>query len=461
MGVFSTFKVATRATLSPVTIIISISITMVVAQAAHADDKQANDLEAQIKELNQQLEEARAAEELAEQRLAEIEDPSSSDIKLGPVTIGGAMRINYVSGDYVKSGDQPQRGGNGGNFELDTFRINASLDYEQLIGKFEYRWYDGYSFLHTGWVGYDYADGGELQVGVTRVPFGPGAYGVSQSWFFDQHYYLGLADDMDLGAKYLITKGNWNLAFAYFLSSEGNWNGASEDSARYSYDTVKWTSGLAANGDVIGAAVNGYEEKNQFNLRAIYQMQHHAIPTDIGFSLQYGELDGVGAEDGDHWAASAHMVNSYNNFTLATQITRYEINISDDNPLGTDKLIPMGAYDFAWPVATMAWIPAMSLSYKYTTTELPWLDYALPYIEYSSIVKDVDEFNDSEMITLGAAWAHHGWYIYTDLVHSNGNLFIGNIGDDYSNISDGVGDFGVVGNDRWNTRFNINFGYYF
>lgn len=293
------------------------------------------------------------------------------------------------------------------------------------------------------------------------MPFGPGAYGVSQSWFFDQHYYLGLADDMDLGAKYLTTMGHWNLAFAYFLSSGGNWNGASEDSARYSYDTVRWTSGLAANGDVIAAAVNGYEEKNQFNLRAIYQMQDVAIPTDIGVSLQYGKLRGIGAADGDHWAASVHMVNSYNNFTLATQITRYEINIGNDNPLGTDKLIPMGAYDFAWPVATKAWIPAVSLSYKYTTPKLPWLDYVLPYIEYSNVVKDVNEFNNSEMITMGAAWAHDSWYIYTDLVRSNGNYFIGNTGDNYSNISNGVGDFGTNGNDRWNTRFNINFGYYF
>lgn len=461
VGMLSAYKVATKTTLNSVAIIFSISITMVLAQTAHADNKQVSDLEAKIKELSQQLEEARAAENTAKQRLAEIEEPSSSDIKLGPVTIGGAIRVNYVDGDYVKSGDQPQRGGNGGNFELDTFRINASLDYGRMIGEFEYRWYNGYNFLHTGWIGYDYADGGELQVGVTRVPFGPGAYGVSQSWFFDQHYYLGLADDMDLGAKYLVTKGNWNLALAYFLSSEGNWNGASEDSARYSYDTVKWTSGLAANGDVIGAAVNGYEEKNQFNLRAIYQMHDLAIPTDIGFSLQYGGLDGVGVEDGDHWAASAHMVNSYNNFTLAIQITRYEMNVGDDNPLGTDKLIPMGGYDFAWPVATMAWIPAVSLSYKYTTTKLPWLDYVLPYFEYSSIIKDVDEFNDSEMISMGAAWAHDGWYVYTDLVYSNGNPFIGNIGDDYSNISDGVGDFGANGNDRWNTRFNINLGYYF
>jgi hypothetical protein len=121
----------------------------------------------------------------------------------------------------------------------------------------------------------------------------------------------------------------------------------------------------------------------------------------------------------------------------------------------------MGAYDFAWPVATKAWIPAISLSYKLETPGIPWLDYVLPYLEYSSIVKDARAFNDSQMWTLGAAWARGGWYIYSDFVYSDGNYFIGDDGDDYSNIYRGVGDFGVTGNDKWNYRFNINLGYYF
>jgi hypothetical protein len=51
-------------------------------------------------------------------------DISGKGITLGPVTIGGAMRVNYIYGDYDKVGDEPQcggNGGNGGNVELDTF----------------------------------------------------------------------------------------------------------------------------------------------------------------------------------------------------------------------------------------------------------------------------------------------------------------------------------------------------
>lgn len=432
-------------------------------------------LERRVRELQRQLEQAQAelaearAEtaaateqaEAAEAELGKADSPQANKIQVGPLTIGGAMRANYVLGDYPNRGQGPSRGGNGGNFELDTFRINMDLKYNQLVGKLEYRWYNGYNFVHTGWLGWDFDDGSQIQVGINRVPFGPGPYGVSQSWFFDQHYYVGLSDDMDLGVKYVTSIDNWDLDFAYYARSEWNGNGISRDSARYSYDPVFWDTGLAANGDVIGALPNGYQERNQFNLRAIYNLDQGAVETALGVSLQYGQLKGRRGDDGDHWAASVHMTNSWDNWLLATQLTRYQFDIDDDNPLGTDELLPMGAYDFAWPVATDAWLPAISVSYLHETDQIPWLDSVRPYVEYSSIVKEDGDFNDSQLAILGAAWARNGWYIYTDLAFSDGNYFVGDKGDNYGNIADGVGDFGVNGNDDWNYRFNINFGYYF
>jgi len=421
------------------------------------------DLEAELAAARQELATAKSETAAAETRLAETEAEAGADkITIGPLTIGGAIRANYILGDYPHRGDGPSRGGNGGNFELDTFRINVDLKYEQLVGKFEYRWYDGYNFLHTGWLGWDFDNGSQLQVGVNRVPFGPGPYGVSQSWFFDQHYYVGLSDDMDLGIKYVTDIGNWSLDFAYYFSSEWNGNGTSQDSARYSYDAVDWTASIAPNGDVnFSALPNGYRERNQFNVRAIYSFDDVAVPTELGVSLQYGQLKGRRADDGDHWAASVHMVNHWNNWLLATQLTRYKYNIDDNNLLGTDKLIPMGAYDFAWPAATDAWIPAVSLSYLWETNRIPWLDSVRPYIEYSNIVKVDSDYNNSDLFVLGAAWARGGWYIYTDAAWATGNYFVGDEGDNYGNIYNGVGDFGVDGNDRRNFRFNINFGYYF
>ncbi|NBC47939.1 MAG: hypothetical protein GVY22_08110 [Gammaproteobacteria bacterium] len=415
---------------------------------------------------------ADAANEKAAAAEAQLDDsgpPVADKIQFGPLTIGGAIRANYILGSYPGEGPGPSRGGNGGNFALDTFRINMDLKYKQLVGKLEYRWYDGYNFVHTGWLGWDFDDGSQVQVGINRVPFGPGPYGVSQSWFFDQHYYVGLSDDMDLGIKYVTDIGNLSLDLAYYARSEWNGNGTSQDSARYGYDAVEWRSAVAPDGTVSGAAPNGYEERNQFNIRAIYTFDETPIATDLGVSLQYGQLKGRRTDDGHHWAASVHMTNSWNNWLLATQLTRYKYDIDSDNPLNTDTLFPMGAYDFAWPVASEAWLPAVSLSYLYETPQIPWLDSVRPYVEYSSIIKEEGDFNDSQLVTLGAAWARGGWYIYTDLAFSDGNYFVGNENEDgnpegYSNLfspTDGVGDFGANGNDHWNYRFNINFGYYF
>jgi hypothetical protein len=420
------------------------------------------ELERELAAAREELAKTKAPEETPQGDLSDLEDevaatepPASDKIAIhdssgGTLKIGGAIRSNYAWGDYGASTGAPSRAsGDGGNMELDVFRIN--LDYENggFIGKAEYRFYDGYNMLHTGWLGYNFENGTQVQVGVNRVPFGPGPYGVSQSWFFDQHYYVGLADDMDLGIKYSMPLGNWTLDLAYYYSDEGNWAGASKDSARFSYD-------------IVNESGNGYEERNQFNVRGIYSFEDVAIPSEVGFSLQYGELESKGTQDdGDHYAASVHMVNKYNNFTLASQLTKYKYDIdaytpftSTTAPTPTEDVIQFGAFDFPSLAATEGWIPAVSLSYYQATPSIKWLDYVIPYVEYSSIIKDESSFNDSDLATLGAAWGSGGWYIYTEVAYSTGNEFVGG--------ETTFGDrLGANADDDSQTRYNINLGYYF
>ncbi|WP_227816759.1 coiled-coil domain-containing protein [Nitrogeniibacter aestuarii] len=434
-------------------IALAVAAALSVPLGAHAQS--AAELKARITELEQalaqtqsQLKEAKANEAASQEQLASASKAPvgpSFDILGGTLKVGGAIRANYAIGDYGDYTGGPSRATrDGGNFTLDTYRIN--LDYANntngVIGKLEYRFYNGYHFLHTGWLGYNFDDGGQIQVGVNRVPFGPGPYGVSQSWFFDQHYYVGLADDMDLGVKYTKPIGNWTVDAAYYISDEGTGAGTSRDSARYSYDVVNKTG-------------NGYEEQNQVNLRAIYHFKDGAVKTDLGASLMYGLLNSQGSQDdGDRWAASAHMVNKWNNFTLATQLTRYSFDVDKDQPLGTDDLVQFGAFDFPNTVAAKAWIPAVSLSYYHETPSIAWLDYVIPYVEYSSIVKDKSGFNNSDLVTLGAAWGHGGWYIYTEMALANGNEFVGGEAT--------YGDrLGANADDQWQKRFNVNLGYYF
>jgi len=386
---------------------------------------------------------------------------TASAVELGNLSVGGAIRANYVNGDYTPSGsDAAQRGDNGGNFELDVFRIN--LDYLEgpVSAKAEYRWYNGYNMLHTGWVGYELDENSGVQVGLNRVPFGVGAYGPANSWFFDQHYYVGLSDDMDYGIKYSWAKDNLAVDVAYYLMAENSFVGASEESARYSYDIVD-----------NGSPYSHYEEENQVNLRAIYTIENEDYSNELGVSLQWGQLsaDGDFAEDTDAYAASVHSKASMGPWTLMLQATQYDYapdytsSATDANGLPlSDSLVTMGAYDFAYPVASKGVIPAVALSYT-VKPEIEWIDSITFYNDYSVIMKDDDSFNDSALNVTGMAIANGGWYIYVDYAYSNGNYFVGDEGDVYGDTyaESSVGDFGANGNDDWNGRFNINFGYYF
>ena len=389
--------------------------------------------------------------------------------KKSPIKVGGAMRVNYVYGSYGDTDNPHRRGEKIGDADLEIFRLNADLNYQNFTSRLEYRWYDAYSMIHTAWLGYNLGELGTLKAGIVRVPFGPSPYGVSSSWFFDQHFYVGLADDMDLGITWSDTMDKLTLDVGYFLTSEFQTDGSSLASSRYSYDIVSWYTTVDSEGTVIkdkdGNKVkkeNGYDEQHQFNLRAIYALEKIA---DVGVSLQYGLLKGTDIDDdgANHYALSAHMKNSFSDFTLFSQFSYYAHNITDKTPWGTGDLIPMGAYDFAWPVASKGLIPALSLRYNgIDTSGISWIDSVMPYIEASTILKTVDDFNNSTLVTLGASWTVlSSLYVYSDLALSNGNFFVGSDGDVYDNIYEGVGDFGANGNDTWNWRVNFNFGYYF
>ncbi|MCY3856584.1 MAG: hypothetical protein OXI73_17035 [Rhodospirillales bacterium] len=379
-----------------------------------------------------------------------------------PIKVGGALGLNWIYGDYTDD-----RGDNIGSMRLEVFRIDADLNYNNLTGRVEYRYYNepsyDYSMMHTAWLGYSSDGLGTVRAGIVRAPFGPGNYGISSSWFFDQHYYVGLIDDMDLGVRWTKSIGDLTVDVAYFLEDEGHWDGSSVDSARYSYDPVLWTERVATDGTIgWGEALeHGFTEDGQINLRAEYAIDGFG---DIGASVQYGRLKGqnVGSSSADHVAASVHGATTFGNIKVASQLSYYEYDITNTPPWGSVDLIPMGAFNFAWPVASEAWIPSISLQYQgIDTSGFDQLHSVTPYLEWSSIVKQHDEFNDSSLLTLGAVWNWAGWYIYTDLAFSDGNYFVGNDGDAYGNVFNGVGDFGANGNDKWNARFNVNIRHYF
>ncbi len=368
---------------------------------------------------------------------------------VGSLTVGGAMRVNYIYGDYAD-----ERGEDIGTPKLDTIRINLGLEHGSIIGAGEYRWYDGYNFPHTAWLGYQFDEQHQVQLGLNRTPFGPGPYGISQSFFFDQHYYVGLADDMDMGIKYEGVLGDTQVALAYYYGAQPNGIGSTDNAARYDRDIVPDDDGV------------GYDERNHVNVRVIQPVAFSDnVTSDIGGSFQVGQLKNRGnADDGrdaTSLAGSVHAVTRMGNATLALQYTLYDYGIK-----GSD-LVNTGFYDYYQTIATKGQIPAVSLSYYLETPGIASLDYMIPFVEYSTVLKSgstdervdddgnivpAEDFKDSQLVTVGTAWARGGWYIYSEVAFSDGNGFIG--GEEYTTVGANL--------DRtWQYRFNVNLGYYF
>jgi hypothetical protein len=377
-------------------------------------------------------------------------------IDVGTLTLGGCIRANYVKGEYPDDATgQTKRRGEKGSLELDVFRINVDWQKDSWLGKVEYRWYDGYSFFHTAWLGYDLDLNTQIQVGLNRVPFGVGAYGPANSWFFDQHYYVGLSDDMDMGVKVSRSYGNLKLDLAYYAAAEPNGVGSkddqswTEDSARYSYDIVD-----------TGDANSHYSERNQFNARVIGSIFSNSIPTELGISLQAGQLvagSSSTADDTIGYAISVHSSSTLGPWNLKLQLTDYDYRPDYNDPAQSDDLIQMGAYTYHDAVAASGVIPSAALSYT-VTPEMAWIDSITFYNDISVIMKDGEDnagnrLNDSTMNVTGVAVASGGWYIQFDYAYANGNYFVGGDGS--------YDDFGSNQTDDWEGRFNVNVGYYF
>jgi len=349
---------------------------------------------------------------------------SGAALEIGPLKIGGAVWFDA----FVLEGD--------GNDDIDLTmgRLDFDIDQDGYLLDAQYRWYNGnYSFLHHAWAGYRFEDGTEVQVGVNQVPFGILPY-ISASYWFTLGYYVGLEDDYDLGVKVIRDYGNWNIQAAYYYGPEFLGEGAGNDNLyRYSYDLIK-------------GGASRFEEEHQFNLRVATTLEHgESGSSEVGMSLQYAGIKSFmpGVDDGDMIAAALHSMTSYGNWGVNLQLTYQDYSI--DN--GADFVYP-SFFGFQPPMAKEAWIPAASVTYTWVPENIDFIDSITFYEEISTVMKEGDGMNDSLLWTTGMAVASGGFYVYFDILGSNGDSFI-------------TGDTGPNTADDFDFRYNINIGYYF
>jgi len=371
------------------------------------------------------------------------EEPSLS------VNVGGSLRFNTLfrsydadAGSFQGFEDKADRKLANGGFTFDTFRINASGSYGGLIFDTEYAIYPesfGGLFIHHGWVGYEFSDAFQTQVGVSQVPFGIQPY-ASSSWFFNNTYYVGLEDDYDAGIKFIYQTGAWDVQAAYYLNPEGTTFYGSSDAARYSYDVVPQGRSLS--------------EENQFNAKLAYSFDHGDLGfTKVGASGQYGQLLNEGTGDTDsHSAYAGHVQGRYGGFGAKLEVAQQTLNPPVD---GNTDIVTMGAYGGTYSVASEHTVFSSSLSYRFPVDAGP-ISQIKPYYDYSLVTnKPVDSWEDNESHVLGFLTSAGPLFVYTDLIISKNHPFNAPFAENFGDVmAQGISD-------EFRTAFNINIGLYF
>jgi hypothetical protein len=370
--------------------------------------------------------------------------------------VGGALRFNMILQNYESDIDATSS-----SFTMDTWRINVLYDNPGGIGlNFEYRFYPtfGTHFIKQGWMDYDFSDRTQAQLGVTQVPFGNLQYN-SNNWWFSLPYYVGLEDDHDMGLKFTRTSDNWQWDFAYFFQPEPEGPPAAfgtGGAGRYSYDVIP--EGNAS-----------LSERNQFNLRGVYQTGS----SEFGASLQYGQLYNSTLDQFDgRYAFAVHADINSGNFNIMPQFLYYNMDAVDDD--GQDlSTVFMGAYAIPYEVSTEAWIATLGLSYSYDVDWGPITNLNF-YNDFSYMENTVGSgtttLASGETLTLNDDFQYTIQNI-TGVLVSAGPVFT------YFDIAQGINHpwltdhFGVgvgpghedlgIGDSEYNIRFNINIGFYF
>lgn len=358
------------------------------------------------------------------------------------VDLGGALRFNYNMSSW-----KPGQIDRGGDFGLDVFRINSKASYKGVKLNAEFRWYPagfGGAMLKQGWVGYDFNEKNNMQLGLTQVPFGITQYN-SHNWFFSLAYYVGLEDDHDMGIKYTHSGEKFDFSIAFFKNAEELKFGGNSDhsNSRYSYDIASIDS------DDDGILDYRNKEVNQANAKASYKIGDFL---KIGISGQFGGLYNLNTEKlGSHYAAAGHAELNLGNFDAKLQAANYgydQKNKTDYN----DDVIGMTAYGYPYLIASEATIYTAGVAYAFPVKVGP-ISSIQVYNDFGYMDKTNSDFESTIMNVAGFLVSAGNVYTYFDFAAGKDQPWLGN------NWTNGLAQGNL--DSEWRMRFNVNIGYYF
>lgn len=378
---------------------------------------------------------------------------SAQEESASPLTLGGAVRFNYVH----KSWQDEYRSG---FFGLDTARLDLKYDDGRLIGSAQYRYNNfpdgqgGYwqHFLQHAWGGLRFDDGSELHVGLDKNRFGLQPF-ASNNFYESIAFYAGLEDKYDLGVTYLSRPGPLEWQLGFYPRDGGSYGGGSNTagaSNRYSYNIVA--------DDVEQGYGTGQTDRERNTV--IGRLAWHVGLQgnhEFGVSGLTGEIDnGRGADTRRH-AAAVHYRGSYGRIGVMLQATRYRYRTAHGpeqtyGGLDPDSFFMIGGFGYPFPVATEGDIHIANISYDLPGKLGPFSQFKL-YNDYSVLRKRNTAYRDSVQNVTGMSFSAGKWSFYADLM----------IGKHHPYLSPDLGGLASTStaHQGFTRRINLQAGYYF
>ncbi|TDO12646.1 hypothetical protein [Halomonas ventosae] len=354
--------------------------------------------------------------------------------KMQQTQISGTLEFAHNINDWDETDKET-----GGDIEFGKLILGADGSVDNLIYSFQYRFYDGYRFLHHGWLGYQLNDANTLKLGLVQAPFGNMDYGYL-GWYGNLPYLAGFNDNQNVGLKWHHDAGAWNTDLAFFknnqLGSTNNSYGANPPG-----------------GTDYGE--QGNKSENQLAARIAYIFGYDTdYTTEINFSARGGQLYNEQTHDsGDNWATALGLSGNYGNWSTLLQATAYAYHAQnpDESETGiSNNAIQVGAFDFNYLIPAKGQMYSASLAYS---MDVDWgpvknlylyndYSYISPDGDYSPINGGFGDMGDPQLNDLGFKLTAGPYYAWFDIV-TNKN---------------GLNYFGSPVDNDWHTSYMTHFG---
>lgn len=339
---------------------------------------------------------------------------------------------------------------------FDTFRPYINYTSDTWVAAARYRFYGkAYPYQYTkkfgdisfpeyAWVGYNFDENRQVQVGLNQVPFGILPY-ASNSITETLGYTLGLEDLYEVGAKYNQKIGEWDVQAGYYLRPAFQGKGTSKGGVTY--------SNVPADADSYVTDGSNNQERNMFALRVTKTVDIGGWKTELGASALTSELQNRDTgDDGRRNAVGIHMMSSKGPWTTGLMAARQQM--SPRNP-GNSDFVTLGGYDSSYNVASRGNLLVADLNYDIGGKYLgDWVNSIKLYGNYSAFLKSGNGYGDSQRYIAGFSFmVGNHVFIATEWVFGKNDPYVG--GSSYTQ------SLAAGGTDHWENQALSNIGFYF